>query len=84
MDRPPQASQAVEAGGIVIVLAIVSGVAIIALAAIVLVLIWAGRSTVRDVTPQLRMAPPAKHAAPKDDEAYLPGPPFAGGTGSTS
>lgn len=66
-----------------IALAAISGVAILVLGAIVLALIWAGRSTVRDVTPQLRMAPPAKQPAPKGDE-YLPGPPFAGGTGSTS
>lgn len=64
-------------------LAIISGVAIAALAAIVLALIWAGRSTVRDVTPQLRMAPPAKPPAPKDGD-FLAGPPFAGGDGSTS
>ena len=64
-------------------LAIISGVSIAALAAIVLALIWAGRSTVRDISPQLRMAPPAKQPEAKDD-AYLAGPPFAGGTGSTS
>lgn len=63
-----------------IVLAIVSGVAIGVLGAIVLALIWAGRSTVRDVTPQLRMAPPPKTPQPKEgDDGYLPGPPFAGG-----
>lgn len=35
---------------------------------------------------QLRLsAPPKPPPAAKDDEpAYLPGPPFAGGTGSTS
>ena len=65
-----------------IVLAAVAGIAILVLGAIVLALIWAGRSTVRDVTPQLRMAPPAKPPAP--DDAYLPGPPCAGGSGGAS
>ena len=65
-----------------IVLAVVSGAAILVLGAIVLALIWAGRSTVRDISPQLRMAPPAKQPAP--DDAYLPGPPFAGGSGGAS
>ena len=64
-----------------ITLAAVAGIAIVVLGAIVLALIWAGRSTVRDVTPQLRMAPPAKPPAP--DDAHLSGPPFAGGSGGT-
>jgi cell division septation protein DedD len=64
----------------VIILAIVSGVAIAALAAIVLALIGAGRATMRDVSRQVRLVAPPKEPAPKDeDEVYLAGPPFAGG-----
>ena len=65
-----------------IALAAISGIAIVVLGAIVLAGIRAVRATVRDVTPQLRMAPPAKPPAP--DDAYLPGPPFAGGSGGAS
>ena len=81
MDRQAEAGQAAEEA-VVTALAIISGVSIAALAAIVLCGIRAVRATVRDVTPQLRMAPPAKQPEQKSDP-YLAGPPFAGGTGGT-
>jgi cell division septation protein DedD len=62
----------------VIILAIVSGVAIAALAAIVLALIGAGRATMRDISRQVRVVSPPNPPKPKDgEEAYLAGPPFA-------
>jgi hypothetical protein len=67
----------------VIILAIVSGVAIAALAAIVLALIGAGRATMRDISRQVRVVSPPnppKQEKPKDGpggEVYLAGPPFA-------
>jgi hypothetical protein len=62
-------------------LAAIAGLSILALAAIVLALIGAGRATMRDISRQLRLVSPPKESAPKDDEdeVYLAGPPFASG-----
>lgn len=50
-----------------IILAFVSGLAIVVLGAIVLALIYAGRSTVRDVSPQLRLAAPPRPSQPDEE-----------------
>lgn len=66
-----------------IILAVIAGLAILGFVAIILKMLADGRERMRLLAPQMRLVAPPKEPAPKDeDDAYLPGPPFASDPGA--
>lgn len=65
-----------------IILAAIAGLAILGFVAIILKMLADSRERMRLLAPQMRLVAPPKEPSPKDEgDAYLAGPPFAGGSG---